>query len=76
MYMKKKLARASAHKSVHHAGARKTSKAHGNYLIVVRGWMFVVAFALMLGVGAIVGNFISNELNATTPQVSGAAVSR
>lgn len=74
--MKKKLARASAHKSVHQRSAHRAPKANGSYLLVVRGWMFVVAFALMLGVGAIVGNFISNELNATTPQVSGAAISR
>ncbi|MBI5614066.1 hypothetical protein HY947_04030 [Candidatus Gottesmanbacteria bacterium] len=74
--MKKKLARASAHRSVHHASTHRTSKADGNYLVVVRGWMFVVAFALMLGVGAIVGNFIASELNASTPQVAGASTSR
>lgn len=73
--MKKKLARASAHRSAHHA-SHKASKADGSYLVIVRGWMFVVAFALMLGVGAIVGNFISNQLNASTPQVAGASTSR
>ena len=74
--MKKKLARASAHRPVHHASAHRTPKADGNYLVIVRGWMFVVAFALMLGVGAIVGNFISKELNVSTPQVAGASTSR
>ncbi len=43
-----------------------------DYLVVVRGWMFVVMFALMLGVGAIVGNFINQHLNST-PQVAGAS---
>ncbi|MEK7592590.1 MAG: hypothetical protein AAB508_04315 [Patescibacteria group bacterium] len=74
--MKKKLARAHAHRTVHHRSAHSASKAGGSYLVVVRSWMFVVAFALMLGVGAIVGNFIASELNASTPQVSGASISR
>lgn len=68
--MKKKSVR-----RVHHRHATKRlSRSPGpgeNYLVVVRGWMLVVAFALMLGVGAIVGNFINDQLNQTTPTVAG-----
>jgi len=46
------------------------------YLVVVRGWMFLVAFALMLGLGAVVGNFVNQELNISTPQVAGVTVER
>ncbi|MEK7119018.1 MAG: hypothetical protein AAB457_01715 [Patescibacteria group bacterium] len=42
-----------------------------NLLVWVRGWMFVVVFAMMLGLGAIVGRFLSEKLNETTPQVAG-----
>ena len=73
--MKKKTVR-----RVHHrAPAKKLSRSQSpseNYLVVVRGWMLVVAFALMLGVGAIVGNFINSQLNQTTPSVAGATVER
>ena len=64
--MKKRSVRRVHHKPVHH-------KAHAseNYLVVVRSWMFVVAFALMLGLGAMVGQFISAQLTASTPVVAG-----
>ena len=66
IHMAKKHVRRVHHKVTHH-------KAHAseNYLVVVRGWMLVVAFALMLGVGAMVGQFINTQLNATTPSVAG-----
>jgi hypothetical protein len=38
--------------------------------------MFVVAFALMLGLGAMVGQFISAQLAATTPTVAGVTTSK
>ena len=60
--MKKKLARR----------ARKTASTH--YLVVVRSWMFLVAFAMMLGLGAMVGNFLNVQLDQSTPQVAGASV--
>jgi hypothetical protein len=47
-----------------------------NYLVVVRGWMLVVAFALMLGIGAVVGNFINQQLDQATPTVAGASIER
>ena len=54
----------------------RQSKPSENYLVVVRGWMLTVAFALMLGVGAIVGNFINHQLNQSAPVVAGATTSR
>lgn len=66
--MAKKHARRVHHHPTHH-------KAHTseNYLVVVRGWMFVVAFALMLGLGAMVGQFISTQIASSTPAVAGVA---
>lgn len=69
--MKKKLARKTHHKAV-----RVHKDGTHNYLVVVRGWMFLVAFALMLGLGAMVGNFINQQLNQSTPQVAGASVEK
>ena len=43
-------------------------------LTVIRGWMFVVAFALMLGIGAIVGTYFSQLMNESTPTVAGAQI--
>ncbi len=57
--MKRKLAR------------RKHKTASPHYLVVVGGWMFLVAFAMMLGLGAMVGNFLNVQLNQSTPQVAG-----
>ncbi len=69
--MKKRSVRRVHHRSTHH-------KAHAseNYLVVVRSWMFVVAFALMLGLGAIVGQFISTQLAASTPVVAGVTTTK
>jgi len=36
--------------------------------------MFVVMFALMLGIGAIVGTFINTQMNADNPQVAGVTI--
>lgn len=62
------------HKKViraHKVRSAKPRNIFDRYLIVVRSWMLFVLFALMLGVGAIVGNFINQKLNETTPQVAG-----
>lgn len=67
--MKKKLAR-----RIHHKAARAHKAASPHYLVAVRGWMFLVAFAMMLGLGAMVGNFLNVQLNQSTPQVAGASV--
>jgi len=63
--MKKRSVRRVHHQPTHHKA--RTSQ---NYLVVVRSWMFVVAFALMLGLGAMVGQFISAQLAASTPTVA------
>ncbi|MFZ5844888.1 MAG: hypothetical protein ACOY0S_00260 [Patescibacteria group bacterium] len=46
----------------------------GHYLVIVRSWMLIVVFALMLGVGAIVGRFFNEKLNEATPSVAGVSV--
>ncbi len=63
-------------RQTHHRVAHKRTHmtASPDYLVVVRGWMLVVAFALMLGLGALVGQFINDQLNATTPQVAGVQI--
>ncbi|MCX6793605.1 MAG: hypothetical protein NTY06_00700 [Candidatus Gottesmanbacteria bacterium] len=56
---------------VHHHPTHHKAPASENYLVVVRSWMFVVAFALMLGLGAMVGQFISTQIASSTPVVAG-----
>jgi len=56
---------------VHHTQTHHKTKTREDYLVVVRSWMFVVAFALMLGLGAMVGQFISANIDASTPVVAG-----
>ena len=70
MYMAKKHVR-----RVHHHVARRGHTRPGeHYLVVVRGWMLVVAFAIMLGIGAVVGQFINTQMNAATPSVAGVQI--
>ncbi|MEK7141763.1 MAG: hypothetical protein AAB800_04475 [Patescibacteria group bacterium] len=73
--MKRKLVhrRHVTHRSVGRVQHRVASP---HYLIVVRSWMFLVAFAMMLGLGAMLGNFINAQLNQSTPQVAGASTSK
>lgn len=66
------MAKRHAHRVHHHASPRK-ARVNENYLVVVRGWMLVVAFALMLGIGAMIGQFINTQLDASTPTVAGAS---
>ena len=65
--MKKHKVRRTHH---HHATVKRVSTDE-NYLVVVRGWMLVIAFALMLGVGVIVGDFVNKQLNLQAPAVAG-----
>jgi hypothetical protein len=69
--MKRKVVR-----QTHHRAGHKRNLPSGKYILMVRGWMLVVAFALMLGVGAIVGNYINQQLNLSNPQVAGVSVNR
>ncbi len=68
------------HARRHHASASWRSVRHVrrqqpvHYVTVVRGWMFIVAFALMLGVGAIVGRFLNEKLSEAVPQVAGVQI--
>ncbi len=63
-------------KPVHHKALSghkrvRTYDADGDTVVMVRGWMFVVAFALMLGIGAIVGTFTNRIMNESQPTVAG-----
>ena len=49
----------------------RKSKSVKDYLLVIKSWMFVVAFALMLGIGAIVGSFVNSQLEQSSPAVAG-----
>lgn len=64
------MAKRHAHR-VHHKPVHHRAHISENYLVVVRSWMFVVAFALMLGLGAMVGQFISTQLASSTPAIAG-----
>lgn len=66
--MKKKLVHRRHHATTH------PKRADSHYLIVIKSWMFLVAFAMMLGLGAVAGNFINQQVNQSTPQVAGASI--
>ena len=51
---------------------RSRTSGQPQYLVLVRGWMFLVMFALMLGLGAVVGTALSNQFNQG--QVAGVQV--
>jgi hypothetical protein len=72
VYMKKRSLRRAHRRS----SVRKAHQPGEINLVVVRGWMLLVAFALMLGVGTIVGTYISQQLNAATPTVAGVTITR
>lgn len=54
----------------------KTNNHDDHYVILVRSWVFMVLFALMLGVGVIVGNYINNQINGGSPTVAGFSTER
>jgi hypothetical protein len=72
--MKKKSVRASGKTHTRTAKRIQTGGKQKNFLFVLKSWMFVVMFALMLGVGAIVGTYLSEQMSAATPQVAGASI--
>jgi len=63
------MAKKSVRRHARHA-VRRTLKVK-DYVVIVRSWMFVVAFALMLGLGAILGTFFRQQLEASAPVVAG-----
>lgn len=65
--MKKRTVRRAKHISVRKAPSE-------SYLIMVRSWMLVVVFALMLGMGAIMGHYLNLYLSGTAPTVAGAQI--
>lgn len=68
--MKKKHGSHSRH---HTARAVRTARPHEHYLVVVRSWMLLVMFALMLGLGAVVGTYLNTQSANSTPVVAGVA---
>lgn len=69
--MKKKH---SSHKKNHRPTVTRTHKPHESYFVVVRSWMLLVMFALMLGLGAVVGTYLNAQSEANTPSVAGVQV--
>jgi len=67
--MKKKVHHHKPAKAV--AKRAKSAKAEP-YLVVVRGWMFFVLIALMMGLGLVIGNYINSAVNG--PQVAGSQI--
>lgn len=68
--MKKKMVR---HKTPAHRAVR-AHKAKETYLVVIRSWMLLVMFALMLGLGAVVGTYLNQQSAASDPAVAGVQV--
>lgn len=62
--------------TVHHKRSTsrvpRAAKPKESFLIIVRSWMLLVMFALMLGLGAVVGTYINAQ--STTPTVAGVQV--
>lgn len=68
-----------AKKKVHHKKVQRTPRSKApseSYFVVVRSWMLLVMFALMLGLGAVVGTYLNQQSSASTPVVAGAQTSR
>ena len=66
-----------AKKKVHHRKVHRSTRATApkeSYFVVVRSWTLLVMFALMLGLGAVVGTYLNNQSSA--PVVAGAQTSR
>jgi hypothetical protein len=72
--MKKKIVRASGKSKAQTARRHTDTREKKSFLILLKSWMFVVMFALMLGVGAIIGTYINQQVNANNPEVAGAAI--
>ena len=67
-----------AKKKVHHKKAQRSSRQSApkeSYFVVIRSWMLLVMFALMLGLGAVVGTYLNQQSNGV-PVVAGAQTSR
>lgn len=72
-YMKRKAAHHKTHKK--HISTKRTHHDNDRYVVFVRSWVFLVLFAIMLGVGVLAGNYIRAQLNGT-PTVAGVTTER
>ncbi len=65
-------------RAVHHkqkaARVARVSKPKESFLVIVRSWMLLVMFALMLGLGAVVGTYLNQQSAASDPAVAGVQV--
>ena len=72
--MKRKIVHKKKAVATHHSSSsRALKRSDDKYVILVRSWIFLVLFAIMLGVGIIVGSYINNQLNGGSPMVAGAS---
>lgn len=67
--MKKKL-----HRKIAKVVRAKSAKPKESILVLIRSWMLLVMFALMLGLGAVVGTFFNEKSAESTPVVAGASI--
>jgi hypothetical protein len=63
-----------SHKKHHITRTTRARKPKEGYLVVVRSWMLLVMFALMLGLGAVVGTYINAQSAANDPAVAGVQI--
>ncbi len=68
--MKKKIVSRKAHRI---NKAVRAPRVKEGYLVVVRSWMLLVMFALMLGLGAVVGTYLNTQ-SGSVPTVAGVQV--
>lgn len=65
-------------KKLHHKKSKaikvRSSKPKESLLVLIRSWMLLVMFALMLGLGAVVGTFFNEKSAETTPTVAGVSI--
>lgn len=52
----------------------RTRKPKESILVLIRSWMLLVMFALMLGLGAVVGTFFNSKTAESTPTVAGISI--
>ncbi|HLD24304.1 MAG TPA: hypothetical protein VJB96_00075 [Patescibacteria group bacterium] len=62
------------HRKHHRSAAVRAYKPRESYFVVVRSWMLLVMFALMLGLGAVAGTYLNAQSEANTPSVAGVEI--
>ncbi|MEK7577820.1 MAG: hypothetical protein AAB492_04365 [Patescibacteria group bacterium] len=63
-------------KKLHHKKSKavRTRKPKESFLVLIRSWMLLVMFALMLGLGAVVGTFFNDKTAESAPTVAGVSI--